>query len=128
MCRSQGQFGRSVQNTALLGRKPALVGIRLNHSLTRVGRHGPERVYRRADGLTAVWGKLLHLLVYLPCRIFLCRRQVFPCLHPVEDALLFFRRTAVEMIKPFAKLFLPLGWKLAELRIILQGAALLLRG
>jgi hypothetical protein len=45
---------------------------------------------------------LLHPVKQSPRFFFLCRRQMLPCLHAIEHALLLLRRQAVEMFQPLA--------------------------
>ena len=59
--------------------------------------------------------------------LLLLRSQVLPGFHAVEDQLLTLRRQAVEVLQALLQSLLPLWWKPAELRIILQRFPLLLR-
>ena len=69
--------------------------------------------------------KVAELRVQLTRLRFLVRRQMFPCLHAVEYALLLLRRKRIETIEPLAQLFLPLRRKIAESRIAFESLALL---
>jgi hypothetical protein len=76
--------------------------------------------------LTAFRWKLLQLGMQLPCLAFLLWSQVFPSLHPIQNALLLLGRPFAEVLQPLHIFLLLLGRKTPKVGIVRQRASLLL--
>src|SRR5208337_2211530 len=117
----------SAEDPALLRRECVSVPRGVDEPVALFGRQAAHSADGLVDGVAAVRRQLLELLKDLARLLLLIGRQVLPGFHAVEDALLLPGRQAGKMLQPSLQLGLLLRGKPAELRIVLESAALLCR-
>lgn len=105
----QGQVGGAAEEVAFLGREISAVLFGIDQAIALFGRHVTHAADGAVDGLAAVGRQLAQLLEELSGLLLLAIGEVFPGFHAGEDAILFLRREAGEMLQPSLQLHLPLG-------------------
>lgn len=96
----QGELGGFPQHSLLLLRERAPKLIGLEHPLALLRRHCAQIAYGGLHHLPPLCRQLLPLRSQLSGLLLLLRRKVLPGLDPVQSALLFLSRQAVEVLQP----------------------------
>ncbi len=117
--------GRSAKQAAFLRRECVLVLVRVDELIALFGRKVAHAADGPVDGLAAIGRQLLELLEELARLLLLIGSQVLPGFHAFEHAFLLLRRQAGKTLQPALQARLLLRRQLAELRIVLEFAALL---
>lgn len=127
-CGAEAETAEVTQQGLIFGRKPFHEFRVVEPLFARRFGEVAQGAQPSLDGLPAV---LRHLPPsrqnFIANVILLLRRHLPPDVFPVADFLALLRRQPVPLVEPAANLFLPLGGKIAETRIVVQEAPLLLR-